>query len=113
MIVVDVLSVSWESRRGALGTLERRVGAARECRHGMEVSMDERWRIQVDTDTCIGSGMCVGTSPDFFRFDEDDKSRPVAEVVDRDEAVIDAAESCPVEAILVRDAAGGVVAPTE
>lgn len=77
-------------------------------------SMAERWKISVDQETCIGSGMCVGTSPGFFEFGADDKSRPIRELVDRDEAVIDAAESCPVEAILVTDAASGeVIAPTE
>lgn len=75
--------------------------------------MSEPWRLDVDRGTCIGSGVCVGNAPNFFRF-VDDKSQPVAERVERDEAVIDAAESCPVEAITVTDVeSGDVIAPEE
>nr|CEL21253.1 hypothetical protein [Kibdelosporangium sp. MJ126-NF4] len=57
--------------------------------------------------------MCVGIAPDHFEL-EGDGSHALADVVDQDEAVIDAAESCPVEAIKVLSAANGdLVAPTE
>lgn len=75
--------------------------------------MTESWRLDVDRETCIGSGVCVGNAPEYFRF-VDDKSQPIAEVVERNEAVIDAAESCPVEAITVTDTSSGdVIAPEE
>lgn len=55
----------------------------------------------------------MGNAPEYFRF-VDDKSQPIAEVVERNEAVIDAAESCPVEAITVTDTSSGdVIAPEE
>jgi ferredoxin len=72
--------------------------------------MDECWKVTVDRDACIGSGICVGTAPDHFRLD-DSRSRPVAEVVGPDEILLDAAESCPSEAITVYDAAGRRLAP--
>ncbi len=71
------------------------------------------WLIEVDGDTCIGSGMCVGTAPEHFDL-ETGVSRPVSPGVEAADEVIDAAEFCPVEAIMVRDAADGrVVAPEE
>jgi ferredoxin len=72
---------------------------------------DQQWRTSVDRDTCIGSGMCVGIAPAHFTLD-DGHSRPLAEFIDPADAVLDAAESCPVEAILVRAAGSGkVLAP--
>ncbi len=65
--------------------------------------MTERWKAAVDRSLCISSGMCVGTAPGRFALDDDQHSYPVRELIDADEAVRDAAASCPVEAIsLVR-----------
>ncbi|MGH3437156.1 MAG: ferredoxin [Sciscionella sp.] len=73
----------------------------------------EAWRIDVDRETCIGSGVCVGNAPDRFRF-VDDKSQPVRSVVGVNQSVLDVAESCPVEAITVTDLQSGrVLAPEE
>ncbi|MFB9237698.1 ferredoxin [Plantactinospora siamensis] len=66
--------------------------------------MSAAWRVSVDPHRCIGSGICAGTAPEHFRL-VDGLSTPLAEVVDPTEPVIDAAESCPVEAITVRDSA--------
>jgi ferredoxin len=72
---------------------------------------DTRWRISVDHETCIGSAVCAGTLPSRFKI-VNDKSVPVDEVIEPDEDVIGAAESCPMEAILVTDAeTGEVLAP--
>jgi ferredoxin len=68
------------------------------------------WTVELNRDKCIGTGMCTSTAPHRFRFDGG-KSTPVDGVVEPDEAVIDAAESCPMEAILVRAADGTVLAP--
>lgn len=65
-----------------------------------------RWRIEVDRDSCIGSGMCAAGAGAYFRL-EGDRSTPVAAEVDADEAVRDAAEQCPMEAIRVVDAGTG------
>ncbi|MCI2416296.1 ferredoxin [Saccharopolyspora sp. K220] len=70
------------------------------------------WSIEV-ADTCIGSGMCVGVAPDHFDL-VDGYSCAKQEIVEPAEEVVDAAESCPVEAILVKDTeTGRVVAPEE
>jgi ferredoxin len=71
------------------------------------------WRVRVDTGLCISSGMCVGTAPDRFAFDSGGHSRAVSELIDEDEAVRDAALSCPVEAISLTDAGTGAPVPLD
>jgi ferredoxin len=70
-----------------------------------------RWRIEVDRDTCIGSGMCAASAAAYFRLDGG-RSTPVHGEVDADELVVDAAEQCPMEAIRVVDASSGDSVPT-
>ena len=65
------------------------------------------WRVRVDVTRCISSGMCIGTAPDRFAFDDERHSRPVSELVDDDDAVREAAAYCPVEAISLTDAETG------
>jgi ferredoxin len=75
--------------------------------------MPEQWRIEVDRDTCLGSGVCVGMAPDHFTLVEG-RSSPQAETIDPDDVVIDAADSCPIEAILIRVAdTGKILAPEQ
>jgi ferredoxin len=59
-------------------------------------------RVHVDLDLCQSHGQCVFAAPDVFSFDEDDLLRyvPSADESRRD-AVIRAAEACPVRAISV------------
>ncbi|GGM53298.1 hypothetical protein GCM10011608_42730 [Micromonospora sonchi] len=73
--------------------------------------MSAGWRIEVDARRCIGSGSCVGMAPTHFRM-ESGRATPTAAAVEPTETVIDAAESCPVEAIAVRDDDGILIAPT-
>ncbi|MFI6998698.1 ferredoxin [Nocardia sp. NPDC050175] len=73
----------------------------------------QQWRIEVDRSTCLGSGMCTGLAPDHFTL-VDGRSSPITEVVPPDDLLIDAAESCPIEAILVRSAESGeILAPEQ
>lgn len=73
---------------------------------------DERWSVGIDPAVCIGSGVCAGTAEKYFHLVGgygEVRESPVA----ADPLVIDAAESCPVEAILVRHAGNGeIIAPT-
>ncbi|QIZ36368.1 ferredoxin [Saccharopolyspora sp. ASAGF58] len=71
------------------------------------------WSIEIDADTCIGSGMCAGVAPDHFELVDGYSCAKKATVEPADE-VVDAAESCPVEAILVKDTeTGAAIAPAE
>ncbi|MGK5638192.1 ferredoxin [Streptomyces sp. URMC 126] len=70
-----------------------------------------RWRIEVNRNACAGTGICLGTAARHMRLDNG-RARPVEEVVDPDLSVTDAADTCPMEAITVRDAATGeILAP--
>jgi ferredoxin len=67
-----------------------------------------RWKVAVDKQLCIGSAMCVAIAPDKFTLDARQRSGPIAGEIDPDEAVRDAAASCPSEAISLTDADTGV-----
>jgi ferredoxin len=71
------------------------------------------WRVTVDSGRCIGSGICIGTAPDRFRFDDKQHSTPVAGLIEPDDAVRDAAVSCPVEAVSLMDADTGKPVPLD
>lgn len=63
--------------------------------------MGDRWHVEVDRGVCIGSGMCVAGAPGDFRLDNARQAHPVTADRDPSEAVLGAAEGCPVEAISV------------
>ncbi|MGK5545177.1 ferredoxin [Streptomyces sp. URMC 127] len=60
------------------------------------------WRVTVDRSACIGSGICAALAPDFFHL-EDERSRPLRAATGPDEALLDAADSCPAAAITVTE----------
>lgn len=62
------------------------------------------WKVEVDGGMCIGSGMCASLMPETFALDGA-TARAIAETVEPDETVLDAADSCPAMAITVRDGA--------
>jgi ferredoxin len=64
------------------------------------------WRVSV-AETCIGSGGCQGVAPAHFVRGDDGNSRVLATEIEPDQAVLDAAASCPMEAITVYDANTG------
>ena len=71
------------------------------------------WRVTVDPRRCIGTGICAGAAPRHFLL-VGAVSTPLAELVTPAEAVFDAADSCPMEAITVRDAGDGrIIAPEQ
>ncbi|MFB9395019.1 ferredoxin [Streptomyces echinatus] len=64
--------------------------------------------IDIDTDVCIGAGQCALAAPGVFTQDDDGYSMllPGSENGVADPMVRQAARSCPVSAITVRDTAG-------
>jgi ferredoxin len=77
----------------------RRTGPRRRGHAAREPAMTGRWRVAVDPDRCVGSGTCWAIAPDLFEPDGGRRSRPVAELVAPDDAVLEATELCPAEAI--------------
>jgi ferredoxin len=63
--------------------------------------MGDRWHVEVDRSVCIGSAQCLHHAPDGFRLDSARQSHPVRPDTDAAEQLLQAAESCPVEAIVI------------
>jgi ferredoxin len=63
-------------------------------------------KIIIDKDLCTGEGLCEEICPEVFRIDED---KDIAVIIKEDldeideEGVSEAVESCPNEAIIIRE----------
>ncbi len=66
---------------------------------------------KVDRNLCIGSGDCVRLAPKTFQLDTESKSVVIAQGVDSDDALKEAAQTCPVAAIILTDPTGKQVYP--
>ena len=69
--------------------------------------MARKLRIRVDHATCVGNAMCEAIVPKVFRLNNNRQSEAVDPAGDSVEKILEAAESCPVSAILVEDAETG------
>ncbi len=69
------------------------------------------YRIRVDRELCIGAASCVALAPEIFELD----SEGIAIITDPDgsavEAMMEAAKSCPTNAIIVEDPEGNQIWP--
>lgn len=69
------------------------------------------YRIRVDRDLCIGAASCVALAPEIFQLDNDG----IAIITNADgatvEALLEAAKSCPTNAIIIEDPAGNQIWP--
>ncbi|NUR02657.1 MAG: ferredoxin [Streptomyces sp.] len=63
--------------------------------------MGDRWHVEVDRSICIGSAQCVHRATGAFRLDSAMQSHPAEPETDADERILEAAENCPVEAIVI------------
>ena len=68
------------------------------------------YSVEIDQESCISSGKCVGDEPTIFAFDDEE----LAVVVDPDhgldaERLVRIARNCPGQAVIVRDQTGAVV----
>ena len=69
------------------------------------------WHVEVDRATCMGTGTCTVIAARHFAL-VDGRAEVTDSTVSPDDVIIDAADSCPSEAILVRDARSGkLIAP--
>ena len=74
-------------------------GAVESTRNG--------FTIEVDRELCFGFGDCVDSAPGVFELDEDSKSVVVDPDAQDKDAIVLAAQDCPVDAIFIRDADSG------
>ncbi len=69
--------------------------------------MEYRSRAWVDHDKCVGSTMCVQITPKVFALNENRQSTVANPDGDTAARVREAAEQCPVSAIVLEDAETG------
>jgi ferredoxin len=73
--------------------------------------MSGEWTVEVDGNVCVGNQMCVSLAPEAFEM-VDGVSTPHAPRMAPSRELIDAYESCPVSAIVLRDEDGQEI-PTD
>jgi ferredoxin len=77
-----------------------------------EVSSRSRLRIEVDQTLCYGFGDCVDSLPEVFALDGEENKAYVLNPDAADfEDIVEAAQNCPVDAIILTDERGEQVYP--
>ncbi len=66
-----------------------------------------KYIVELNRDVCIGAASCVAIAGATFKLDETNKVLLVEGDWDTDELILAAAQSCPVFAIKIKDAATG------
>ena len=69
------------------------------------------YKIVVDRVKCQGIGACVGAAPDVFEIDDEGKAIVINGAGSDDDAILEAAEACPLDAISLFDEEGEKVYP--
>lgn len=66
---------------------------------------------RVDRDVCIGTANCVAIAPEVFELDNQGLSTVIDPDAGTDEQLREAAEECPVQAIILEDDDGNQIYP--
>ncbi|OIP80440.1 MAG: cytochrome [Parcubacteria group bacterium CG08_land_8_20_14_0_20_48_21] len=69
------------------------------------------YKIEVDRDACISISNCVAIAPNVFQLDDEGKAYVVKTDGDLPETILEAAKSCPVDAIILKDEQGKQIWP--
>lgn len=64
-------------------------------------------KVDVDQELCIGCGTCVALAGEIFDLNDDGKSIIKDQEAGTDDLKMEAAEACPVEAIIVTNSQSG------
>ena len=68
--------------------------------------------VEIDRDLCVGFGDCIDAGPDVFEFDDDGIAVFKTDIVSiEQDRLIEACQSCPVDALTALDAQGRQLAP--
>ncbi len=68
-------------------------------------------KVRVERNLCIGVGNCVAYAPTVFALDEENKAVVLDPSSVDDDTLLEAAESCPENAIIVEDDEGKQIYP--
>ncbi len=66
-----------------------------------------KYKIEVDRDLCIGDGACVGEAPNTLEMDDDNIAIVTNDDGHTPEEILQAAQVCPVDAIILTDNESG------
>ena len=68
-------------------------------------------KVRVDRDLCIGVSNCVAFAPTVFELDDENKAVVLDPSSVDEDTLLEAAESCPENAIIVEDDEGNQLYP--
>jgi ferredoxin len=68
-------------------------------------------KVTIDRSLCVGISNCVAVAPTVFQLDEENKAKVLDITSATEDKLMSAAESCPVNAIIVEDDQGNQVYP--
>jgi len=66
-----------------------------------------KYKIEIDREECIGDGLCVDEAENTFEMDDDDIAVVINPGGDDPATILEAATSCPTDAIILHDAETG------
>ncbi|PIY95756.1 MAG: hypothetical protein COY66_05995 [Candidatus Kerfeldbacteria bacterium CG_4_10_14_0_8_um_filter_42_10] len=70
-------------------------------------------KIEVDRDACISVASCVDIAPEVFELDSEGKAVVKNSQGNPDNTILEAAQSCPVNAVILYDEDGKRIWPKE
>jgi ferredoxin len=68
-------------------------------------------KVRVDRELCIGVSNCVAIAPTVFELDDKNKAVVLDPTSVNEQVILEAAESCPQDAIVVEDDKGNQLYP--
>jgi len=68
-------------------------------------------KVRVDRELCIGVSNCVAIAPTVFELDAENKAVVLDPASVNEQVLLEAAESCPQDAIIVEDDEGNQLYP--
>jgi ferredoxin len=68
-------------------------------------------KFRISRAACIGNGRCVDVAPDMFGLDHFNKAIIINAAEADEEKIMDAAQACPVQAVIVESDAGDRIYP--
>lgn len=68
-------------------------------------------KVKIDRDLCIGVSNCVAIAPTVFKLDDEKKAIVLDPSSVDDDTLLEAAESCPENAVIIEDDEGNQLYP--
>ena len=68
-------------------------------------------KVKIDRELCIGVSNCVAIAPTVFKLDKENKAVVLDTTSVDEQTILEAAESCPENAIIVEDDQGNQLHP--